>query len=492
MKDGFEPPDVHKLAEQLMADATPEQKRTLVDALMGGRVTSIFEKLNERPEPTVAPVSDKVRGFRVRLDLQGAKPPVWRRLELPGDMTLPRVHDVIQAAMGWTDSHLHRFTTSSDPRASYFLTQFDLDEGDEGILEDDVRLDQVVAAKDDRLFYEYDFGDGWHHVLKVEEVLDTPPPTARCLTGKLACPPEDCGGLGGYEELATWVRSGYDDAHLPDVFDSAEDGRDWLPLDWHPDHFDVEEVNAALAVATAEPVEVVAELAKVAEQMERRGILLLRRVLGRPMTHGPTDVTDADADRLTETLRILLDIVGDGVTLTSAGYLPPAVVEQLAERSGIASWWIGKANREDLTPPVAQMRELARSLGLVSVRKGRLAPTTAAKRCDSDPHALLRHIAGRLPLGTKDFDRHAGWMTLAVAAGGTPAGEWHSEVAELLHALGWSSGRDRFSPPPAGNPTLDVLELVAGAARARRGRIEGIDLALAAVAGSIIKPPAHV
>ena len=190
----------------------------------------------------------------------------------------------------------------------------------------------------------------------------------------MACPPEDCGGLGGYEELAAWVRSGYDDALLPGVFDDAAHARDWLPLDWHPDHFDVEETNAALAIAVAEPVAVTGEMAELAEQLDHRGIRLLREVLGRPLSHGPTDVTEAEAARVTETYRTFLDVLGDGVTLTAAGYLPPAVVEQIAERTGIAEWWIGKANREDLTYPVSDIRTTARALGLVSVRKGRLSP----------------------------------------------------------------------------------------------------------------------
>lgn len=79
----FDPADINSLAAQLMAEATPDQKRALVDALMNGRVSSILDKLNERPEPNLHPVPEKVRGFRVRLDLHGAKPPIWRRLELP-------------------------------------------------------------------------------------------------------------------------------------------------------------------------------------------------------------------------------------------------------------------------------------------------------------------------------------------------------------------------------------------------------------------------
>ena len=300
---------------------------------MSGQVSSIFEKLKRDEEPTLLPVPTEVRGFRVRLDLHGAKPPVWRRLDLPGDLTLPRVHDVIQAAMGWSNSHLHRFRTGRDHRSPYFVTSFDLDEGEEGVLEDDVRLDQLLSAEGDELWYEYDFGDGWDHMLKVEEVLEEPPSTVRCLGGRMACPPEDCGGIGGYEELAAWVRSGYDDAQLPDGFDDAAHAHDWLPLDWHPDHFDVEEANAALAIAVAEPVAVTGELAELLEQLERRGIRLLREVLGRPLSHGPTDVSEAEAARLTETYRIFLDVLGDGVALTAAGYLPPAVVEQFAERT---------------------------------------------------------------------------------------------------------------------------------------------------------------
>lgn len=374
------------------------------------------------------------------------------------------------------------------PPLAVLRHHFDLEEGEDGTLEDDVRLDRLVAEKGDELWYEYDFGDGWDHRLVVEQVLQDPPATARCTGGRMACPPEDCGGIDGYEELAVWVRSGYDDAHLPDVFDDDAHARDWLPIDWDPDHFDVEEANAAIASALAEPVAVTDELAELAEQLEHRGIRLLREVLGRPFSHGPSEVTDAEAARLTETYRTFLDIIGDGVTLTAAGYLPPAVVEQVAERTGIAEWWIGKANREDLTHPVADIRSTARALGLVGVRKGRLTPTAAAARCGQDPTALWRHIVGRLPLGTKDAERQAGWMALAVAGSGVPAQEWRGEISGLLFALGWRSGRDRVSPPPANSPTLDVLEQLAGASRVRWQQTTGVDLAVAATARAVVQP----
>lgn len=422
----------------------------------------------------------------MRVELDGASPPVWRSLELPGDLTLPRVHDVIQAAMGWDDSHLHRFRTGHSYRSPYFVTYLDLGEGEDGLVEDDVRLDQVVSAKGDRLWYEYDFGDSWDHVLTVEAVLDDPPATPRCTGGEMACPPEDCGGLGGYAELAEWVRSGYDDDLLPEGFEDAEHGHSWLGPDWHPDHFDIEAADAALARASAEPAPVTGEIAELAEQLDMHGVRSLRAVLSRPASHAPAEVTDAEAARLTETYRLFLDMIGDGVTLTGAGYLRPALVLEFAERSGIADWYIGKTNREDQTLPVATVRGTARALGLVTVRKGRLHPTAAGTRCRGNARALWQQIVRRLPLGTDDADRQAGWMVLAVVGSGTPGQDWASETSELMFALGWRSGADRVSPPPAYSPTFDVLQELTGAAR-NGWRVEGSDDAVAATARAVLR-----
>lgn len=223
----------------------------LLQKLMANAGRDMFAGVFDDPTPEVREVPERTRGFRVRIDLMYAKPPIWRRLDLPGDLTLDELHDMLQVAMGWTGGHLHKFGVGVDRRTrAFFVTDFDLSEGDEGVAEDDVRLDQVVSAKGDRFFYDYDFGDGWEHVLVVEEVLDDPPPAPVCLKGKMACPPEDCGGLGGYEELADWVRGGYEPQATPMGLDAGE-MRGWLPPDWHPDRFSVEEVNDALAALNA-------------------------------------------------------------------------------------------------------------------------------------------------------------------------------------------------------------------------------------------------
>ena len=244
-----------------LAGGVPKKKRkssvsragadlVLLQKLMANAGSGMFAGMVGEPMPEVWEVPERARGFRVRVDLMYAKPPIWRRLDLPGDLMLDELHVVLQVAMGWENGHLHKFGVGVERRTrAYFVTGFDLSEGDEGVAEDDVRLDQVVSTKGDRLFYDYDFGDGWEHVLVVEDVLDDPPPNLVGLKGKMACPPEDCGGPGGYEELADWVRGGYEPRATPMGL-GAEEMRDWLPQQWHPDRFSVDETNNALAAPT--------------------------------------------------------------------------------------------------------------------------------------------------------------------------------------------------------------------------------------------------
>ena len=83
---------------------------------------------------------DGERGFRIRVDLRHTAPPVWRRVDIAGSLSLFQLHEVVQAAMGWTNSHLHCFPTGDDAGSVEFITEFGRSEGDEGPLENDVRL----------------------------------------------------------------------------------------------------------------------------------------------------------------------------------------------------------------------------------------------------------------------------------------------------------------------------------------------------------------
>jgi hypothetical protein len=141
--------------------------------------------------------------YRLKIVLLGSKPPVWRRLQVPGDAKLDWLHAVLQVAIGWTNSHLHQFKVGehyySDTRVNF--AEY---EGDPEILEErKFTLQQIAPRERDAFGYEYDFGDSWEHQITVEKIRppEAAAATALCLDGARACPPEDCGGVWGYDNL---------------------------------------------------------------------------------------------------------------------------------------------------------------------------------------------------------------------------------------------------------------------------------------------------
>jgi hypothetical protein len=138
--------------------------------------------------------------YRMRIDLRGITPPIWRRIEVP-DCSLAELHVVIQAAMGWTDCHLHEFEINRDRYS--VPSPFGGDEDMGTIDARDVWLSEVIRGKGSKLRYMYDFGDSWDHSIKVEavEAADPSQDYPRCVKGNRNGPPEDCGGVWGYQEL---------------------------------------------------------------------------------------------------------------------------------------------------------------------------------------------------------------------------------------------------------------------------------------------------
>lgn len=183
--------------------------------------------------------------YVVRVDLDGARPPVWRRLTLSSALTLDQLHDVLQVAMGWTDSHLHQFQMGDRRRGTRpFLTDFDIEEGDTGIAESGVRLDQVFVDAGDRLRYTYDDGCAWRHTLRVERVDDgASGPAARCIGGRRAGPPENFGGISLFNEVVAWLADPDPDAlEDPELLQLVER----LPHDFVPEAFDADAINRLL------------------------------------------------------------------------------------------------------------------------------------------------------------------------------------------------------------------------------------------------------
>ncbi len=178
----------------------------------------------------------EARIYQIKVALQGIKPPVWRRLLVPGSTPLRKLHDILQVALGWTDSHLHQFEVRGK---TYGVP--DPDFANDMRSDARVPLDQVLVQEKDAMIYEYDFGDGWRHKIVLEKILPPNPETRvpLCIAGARACPPEDCGGVWGYANL---LEAMADPSH-PEHADMLE----WLGDKFDPGHFNVERVNAILA-----------------------------------------------------------------------------------------------------------------------------------------------------------------------------------------------------------------------------------------------------
>lgn len=176
--------------------------------------------------------------YQVKITLNGTKPPVWRRMLVPGTIRLDRFHDVLQTVMGWTDSHLHQFISG---RTFYGIPYDDLAFGLETMDERKYKLSQLLKKEKDSIIYEYDFGDSWEHRIVLEKILpansDVVLPS--CIKGKRACPPEDCGGVWGYQDLIEVIRN---PSH-PEY----EEMLDWLGGEFDPEEFDLTNTNKMLA-----------------------------------------------------------------------------------------------------------------------------------------------------------------------------------------------------------------------------------------------------
>jgi hypothetical protein len=172
----------------------------------------------------------------VKVTLQGSTDPeIWRRLRVPADIRLDRFHQVLGAVLGWQDSHLHVFEHGSD--------RYGFPDPDVSIRDDrEVALGALLVEPGDRLRYEYDFGDSWEHeiVLEAVEQADHSP---SCTDGAGRCPPEDVGGIPGYEDLRRVLATPGEDGHT--------EALEWLGIeracDFDPLDFSVERANAAVA-----------------------------------------------------------------------------------------------------------------------------------------------------------------------------------------------------------------------------------------------------
>ena len=175
------------------------------------------------------------RILELKVTLRHIRPPIWRRFQVRDRLTLDQLHAVLQFVMGWTNSHLHEFTCRGE---RYCTTDPELDLPPPRADERQVRLGELLVKPNDQLTYEYDFGDGWEHEVVLERVVPHIPHTRYpiVIAGRRACPPEDCGGPGGYAHLL--------EALCNPAHPEHQDLTEWVGGSFDPEAFDLEALNA--------------------------------------------------------------------------------------------------------------------------------------------------------------------------------------------------------------------------------------------------------
>lgn len=176
--------------------------------------------------------------FQFKIQIKGiTKPPVWRRITVPSYFTFLHLHHIIQAAFGWTNSHLFLFSEKGfDSKRLITQTYEDMDPGDSEFIEaEDVKLTDVFKEEKQIFTYIYDWGDNWEHKVTLEKIIPEISKTPDCHAGKGKCPPEDCGSIWGYSDIKEILKD-------PD-HSEYESYIEWLGLEngesWNPNEFDL-------------------------------------------------------------------------------------------------------------------------------------------------------------------------------------------------------------------------------------------------------------
>ena len=177
--------------------------------------------------------------YQLKVTLDDSKPPIWRRILVPENITLYDLHEIIQRVMGWRNYHLHMFKIAGQ----IYGGPADDETGMLGTKNETLyRINQLGLREKSKFSYEYDFGDSWEHTILVEKITSTDPSAHYpvCVTGKRACPPEDVGGIWGYVDFLEAIA---DPNHV-----EHDEMLEWAGGEFDPERFDPDKVNKALQV----------------------------------------------------------------------------------------------------------------------------------------------------------------------------------------------------------------------------------------------------
>ena len=179
--------------------------------------------------------SDSIYQFKITL--QDSKPTIWRRIQVPEDYTFWDLHVAIQDAFGWADYHLHEFEIQQPTSKEKIKIGIpDEDFGREILPDWKQKISDYFNLKNNSADYTYDFGDDWLHRILLEEILPSKKNInyPRCINGKRAGPPEDCGGIWGYEEFLDAIKN--------PKHEQYREMREWIGRDFDPEYFNPSEI----------------------------------------------------------------------------------------------------------------------------------------------------------------------------------------------------------------------------------------------------------
>lgn len=471
----------------------------------------------------------------LHVELDDLEPPITRDLQVDGSLSLADLHAALQIAFGWREQHLHLFRAFEVPdRATrywgdpYQLTELGLDEL---LPESAVTVAEALAGGP--LWYDYDFGDGWRHRITAStptSAIGAHRPVT-LLGGTRRGPIEDSGGPPGYAEKLAVLADPTDPDHERIADWTATVTGPWFPPT--PDSFDADTVQAELdaffgyRADERDPHDLSGLL--VADDLRGPGDLQpdalivdfaaglptparseFRQYARRTGLLDPIAVDPSVRARLTAPFAWLLDAVGpDGVMLSKAGWLPPAVVLDGMTTLGWHDPRFGAGNREQNTLPIARLRTAATRLGLIRVLNGRLVRTGHGDRAAAVPDelwdALTTRILAKLSPGSQvaatallltyadgrtidpRLGRDESWRDIAFAleacgwAPGDPSGEFDRSAAyeivrpvrDVVASLGSTQGATGWLPTRPGDPHLaDFARAVLhGSAAIRSGSV---------------------
>jgi hypothetical protein len=183
-------------------------------------------------------IPERPQVYQLKVTMKGIKPLIWRRILVSGDINLYKLHKVLQVIMGWENYHLHIFELDG---ITYAIPSPEDPWPMETKNEKRARLNDVLPEEQDRMEYVYDLGDNWHHAIVVEKILSSDEGLERpvCLDGKRSAPPEDCGGVGGYEDFCKAIINPRHPEH--DYL------LKWVGGEFDPERFDLDEANRLLS-----------------------------------------------------------------------------------------------------------------------------------------------------------------------------------------------------------------------------------------------------